>query len=226
MFFDPTYLIMVGPALLLAVWAQYKVKSTFRRYSQQAAANGLTGGELAGRLLASSGKGDVRVEVTQGALSDHYDPRSKTLRLSPDVYSGRSVAAQGVAAHEAGHAMQDAAGYLPMRIRAGLVPVASLGSQLAFPLILIGFFMRASGLIQLGIIVFAAAVLFQIVTLPVEFNASRRALASLAGGGYLAVEEQAGARKVLTAAALTYVAAALAAVMQLIYFMTLGDRRR
>lgn len=225
MILDPTYFILVGPALLVAVLAQFMVKSAFRRYSAVQAANGLTGAQLASDMLSRSGVGDVSVEPVQGSLSDHYDPRSRTLRLSADVYGGRSVAAQGVAAHEAGHALQDASGYFPMRIRAGLVPVASIGSNMAFPLIILGVVFRFSGLIQIGIVVFAAAVLFQIVTLPVEFNASRRALAVLGDGGYLAADEQAGARRVLTAAALTYLAAALAAVMQLVYFVMLGGRR-
>lgn len=225
MLFDPLYVMLVGPALLLAAWAQYKVSSTFRRYSQVAAANGMSGAQVAADLLARNGLHDVAVEPVGGSLSDHYDPRSRTLKLSREVFEGQTVAAQGVAAHETGHALQDHAGYVPMRIRAGLVPVATIGSQLALPMIIFGFVLRWAGLIQLGIVVFAAAVVFQIVTLPVEFNASRRALGALADGGYLEADEQVGARKVLTAAALTYLAAALAAVLQLVYFVLLGGRR-
>jgi len=161
----------------------------------------------------------VRIETAQGFLSDHYDPRSRVLRLSPDVYSTPSLAAVGVAAHEAGHALQHAAGYAPLSLRTALVPAASVGSQLAWPLLVFGFLLQATALVKLGVVFFAAAVVFQLVTLPVEFNASRRALAAVESVGILGPDELPGARQVLTAAALTYVAAAVTSVMQLLYFL-------
>lgn len=230
MIFDPIYLLLVGPAILFTVWAQYKVKSAYGRYSRIAAASGLTGAQLARDLLDRNNLGSIAVEPVEGELTDHYDPRSKVLRLSQGVYNGRSLAALGVAAHETGHALQDKQGYAPMRIRAGLVPAANFGSQLAPILIIIGVFLLYGRslfgylLVQVGIVLFAAAVLFQIVTLPVEFNASNRALAMLSNGGYIQRDEFQATRSVLSAAALTYLAAALVAVMQLIYFISLSRR--
>jgi len=218
-YFDPLYMAFLIPALLLSVGAQMWVKSSFARYGQVPNRRGLSGAEAARRILSAAGLGEVRVETSQGFLSDHYDPRTKVLRLSPDVYSKASIAAVGVAAHEAGHALQDARGYAPLKLRSGLVPVAQIGSQLAFPLLILGFFIGAMGLVKLGVILFAGAVLFQLVTLPVEFNASRRALAALEGVGVLSGDEIPAARTVLSAAALTYVAAAVAAVAQLLYFL-------
>lgn len=225
LYFDPMYLVMVMPAVLLALGAQLYVKSTFTRYAQVASVAGRPGAEVARRLLDGRGLADVAIEEVPGELGDHYDPRSRVVRLSPDVGRGRSLAAIGVAAHEAGHALQDSSGYMPLRIRHGLVPVANLGGSLALPMIFLGFFLRFSGLITLGIAVFAAFVLFQLVTLPVELNASRRAVAALAESGEIVPAEGPGVRSVLIAAALTYLAATLVAVMQLVYFVSLGRGR-
>ncbi|MBN1574031.1 MAG: zinc metallopeptidase [Deltaproteobacteria bacterium] len=225
LYFDPIYFIMVGPALLLSVYASLKVKRAFGKYSKVATASGLTGAQAAANMLRREGLNDVEIEETKGFLSDHYDPRTKTLRLSPDVYSGRSVASVGVAAHEAGHALQDAHGYTPLKFRSAIVPMASIGSKLAWPLLIIGGIIMYAGsvfglvMVKVGIILFSLAVAFQLITLPVEFNASRRALAALSSSGMLMEEEVSGARKVLSAAALTYVAAAAAAVLQLLYFL-------
>ncbi|GAB4286962.1 MAG: zinc metallopeptidase [Deferrisomatales bacterium] len=218
-YFDPLYFMLIAPAFLLSLVAQGWVKSAFAKYGEVPNRRGLTGAEAARRILAAAGLGHVRIELAQGFLSDHYDPRTKVLRLSPDVHQRATLAAVGVAAHEAGHALQDARGYVPLKARSALVPVAQVGSNLAWPLLLFGFLLHAVSLVKLGVILFAAAVLFQLVTLPVEFNASRRALAALEGVGVLAADEIPGARAVLSAAALTYVAAAVTAVVQLIYFL-------
>lgn len=218
-YFDPLYFIMIAPALLLSVVAQFWVKSAFSKYGDVTNRRGITGAEAARRILSAAGLGRVQVEQAQGFLSDHYDPRSKVLRLSPDVYSRPTLAAVGVAAHEAGHALQDAKGYAPMQLRSAIVPVAQIGSNLAWPLLLFGFLLQTMALVKIGIVLFAGAVLFQLVTLPVEFNASRRAMAALEGVGVLSGDELPGARRVLSAAALTYVAAAVTAVMQLLYFL-------
>ncbi|MBP6875879.1 MAG: zinc metallopeptidase [Candidatus Eisenbacteria bacterium] len=219
MFFDPLYLLIVGPALLLSIWAQIKVKSTFARYSRVATHSNINGAEAAARILQSFGIGNVDVQQTQGFLSDHYDPRKRVLRLSPDVFQGKSIASLGVAAHEAGHALQHAQNYFPLQVRSALVPVTQFGSWLAWPLLLIGFLLQSQQLLLAGIILFSAAVLFQLVTLPVEFDASRRAVAILGSQGILSGPELDGTRKVLSAAALTYIAAAAAAVLQLLYFL-------
>ncbi len=219
LYFDPLYFLILAPSLLLSVVAQFWIKSSFAKYGQVPNRRGVTGQEAARRILAAAGLSGVRIEAAQGHLSDHYDPRSKVLRLSPDVYSRASIAAVGVAAHEAGHALQDARGYAPMKVRAALVPAAQWGSQLAIPILILGFFIQAMGLVKFGILLFSAAVLFQVVTLPVEFNASRRALLALEGAGVLSGDELPAARAVLSAAALTYVAAAVAAVSQLVYFL-------
>jgi Zn-dependent membrane protease YugP len=225
LYFDPIYFIIVGPALLLSLYASFKVKSAFNKYSKIATASGLTGAQAAGNMLRSNGLHDVEIEPTKGFLSDHYDPRTKTLRLSPEVYSGKSVSSVGVAAHEAGHALQDADGYGPLKLRSAIVPMASIGSKLAWPLLIIGGIIMYAGsvfglvMVKVGIILFSLAVAFQLITLPVEFNASKRALVALDSSGMLMKEEVSGARKVLNAAALTYVAAAAAAVLQLLYFL-------
>jgi Zn-dependent membrane protease YugP len=216
---DPLYYIMVGPALLLSIFASIKVKSTFKKYSKVGTASGLSGAQAAMRILRSGGINDVEIEPTRGFLSDNYDPSKKMLKLSPDVFSGKSVASVGVAAHEAGHALQHASGYIPLKLRSTLVPVASIGSNLAWPILIIGFIFSSLSLIKVGIVFFGAAVAFQIITLPVEFNASRRAIAALSSSGVLMTEEVSGARRVLSAAAMTYVAAAAAAVLQLLYFL-------
>ncbi|HEY8394050.1 MAG TPA: zinc metallopeptidase [Thermaerobacter sp.] len=216
---------MVGPALLLALWAQSKVSSAYEQYSRVRAANGLTGAQVAENLLRGAGIHDVRVEPTRGHLTDHYDPRKKVVRLSEGVYYGSSVAAQGIAAHEVGHAIQHATGYVWLGLRNAIIPATQFGSQLALPLFFLGLIMQLDPLLNLGILLFSLAVAFQVITLPVEFNASARALASLAGGGYLQPAEVRGARSVLQAAALTYVAAMVMAVMQLLYLLSLRDRR-
>jgi Zn-dependent membrane protease YugP len=211
---------MIVPAFLLSLFAQGWVKSSFSKYGKVGNRRGITGAEAARRILDSSGLADVRIEPAQGkGLSDHYDPRTKVLRLSPDVYGKASLASVGVAAHEAGHALQDSRGYAPLKLRSALVPVAQLGSNLAWPLLFLGMFLQVAGMVKLGVIFFSGAVLFQIVTLPVEFNASARAMGALEGVGILSGEELSGARRVLSAAALTYVAAAVTAVLQLVYFL-------
>jgi len=219
--FDP-YIIILIPGLILAVYAQFKVKSTFAKYSRVRAQSGITGAQVAKRLLEEAGIHDVSVELTGGHLSDHYDPRKKALRLSQEVYNGASLASLGVAAHETGHAIQHDRGYIPLNIRAMFVPVAQLGSTMAFPLFLIGLFMNSGWLLWAGIYLFTAVVLFQVVTLPVEFNASSRALEVLQSGGYISPDEAGGARKVLNAAALTYVAAAIMGLLQLVRLLLLS----
>lgn len=217
---DPLYWILIGPTMLLALWAQMKVKSNFKKFSEIGTSSRLTGAETAKLVLRSANISDVRVEEVGGHLSDHYDPRGKVLRLSPDVYHGRSIAAAGVAAHEAGHAIQHAREYGPLKLRSALVPLAGFGSWLAWPIIMIGFLMQSMQLIQLGVIAFSALVLFQIVTLPVEFNASSRAKAMLLQTGVLTSDrERAGVNKVLGAAAMTYVAATVSSIMTLLYFL-------
>ena len=216
-------LCMAGP-LALGLWAQSKVKRTFARWSEVPVRNGMTGAQAAAAVIRASGLPDVEIRPVEGRLSDHYDPRSRTLNLSADVGQASTVAALGVAAHEAGHAIQDARGYVPMRVRQTVVPVASIGSSLAFPLIFLGFILGSFGLVNVGLALFTAIVLFQLVTLPVEFDASRRALVALRDGGLLASDELDGAKQVLGAAAWTYVAAFVAAVAQLLYFF-LASRR-
>jgi uncharacterized protein len=218
------FLICTIIPLLFGLWAQFKVKSTFKRYSQVPVTSGLTGAQAAEAVLRNSNVQGVGIRPVPGELSDHYDPRSKTLNLSEDVGQAASVAALGVAAHEAGHAVQDARGYKPMQIRSTLVPAASIGSQLwIFPAI-IGLILGSTGLVNIGLVLFLAVVIFQLVTLPVEFDASHRAIVALEGGGLLTDTELSGARKVLQAAALTYVAALAASIGQLIYFF-LASRR-
>jgi Zn-dependent membrane protease YugP len=218
------WLLCMGGPLLLGLWAQSKVKRTFARWSEVPVRNGMTGAQAAAEVIRASGLRDVEIRPVDGRLSDHYDPRSRTLNLSADVGRAATVAALGVAAHEAGHAIQDARGYVPMRIRQTVVPVASIGSSLAFPLIFLGFILGSFGLVNVGLALFTAIVLFQLVTLPVEFDASRRALVALRDGGLLATDELDGAKQVLSAAAWTYVAAFVAAVAQLLYFF-LASRR-
>ncbi len=220
MIFDPMYFVIVGPAMLLALWAQMRVKSAYAKYSRVAASSGLSGAQAAAHVLDAAGVRGVSIEAVRGFLSDHYDPRTKTLCLSPGVYSGRSLAAVGIASHEAGHAIQHARRYAPLALRSYIVPAASFGSWMAFPMIFLGFLMHSAGLVQAGIILFTALVLFQFVTLPVEFNASRRAKAALASSGIVSGrEEMAGVSAVLGAASWTYVAAAVSAALQLLYFV-------
>jgi len=219
LFFDPLYLLLMAPAFLISLGAQIWVKSAFSKYSKIDSTSGYSGAQAAYNILRRNGIDDVDIEETSGFLSDHYDPRTKTLRLSPNVYRSRSLAALGIAAHEAGHALQHAYGYVPLQLRSLLVPVTSVGSNLAWPLLIIGFILHSAMLVQVGIIFFAGVVLFQLVTLPVEFNASSRALSALRKSGLVTEYEISGSREVLTAAAMTYVAAAAAAIMQLIYFL-------
>lgn len=236
MFFDPLYLIFLIPGSLLAMWAQYRVKTTFNQFSQIGTQRGWSGAQIAQAILDVHGIQDVQIEPTQGFLSDHYDPRDKALRLSPDVYSGRSVSAAGVAAHEVGHAIQHAEGYAFLQMRSSLVPVLSVTTRVSMPAIMGGFVLMSMGqaffgqvVFLVGVVAFSFMVLFQLITLPVEFDASRRALVAIERGGLVTATELAGARKVLNAAALTYVAAAITAVMQLLYFLIrsglLGGRR-
>ena len=214
----------MGVPLLMGLWAQNKVKRTFARWSEVPVHNGMTGAQAAAEVIRASGLPNVEIRAVEGRLSDHYDPRNRTLNLSPDVGQASTVAALGVAAHEAGHAIQDARGYWPMRVRQTVVPVASIGSSLAFPLIFLGFILGSLGLVNVGLALFTAIVLFQLITLPVEFDASRRALVALGDGGLLTSEELGGAKQVLSAAAWTYVAAFVASVAQLLYFF-LASRR-
>jgi Zn-dependent membrane protease YugP len=219
MFFDPLYLLFLAPGMLLAIWAQWRIKSAYDNASRIAPRSGYSGAEAAQALLQRFGLDDVRIEPTQGYLSDHYVPGEHVLRLSPDVYAGRSLAAVGVAAHETGHAFQDAARYPLLVLRNALVPMASFGSGAAWILMLIGFLLHLGGLIYLGIGLFSIAVLFQMVNLPVEFDASRRARLALVQSGLVTDQEDEAVGQVLNAAALTYVAATLTAVLQLLYFL-------
>lgn len=226
-YFDPTWiLVIIGAVLSMA--ASAKVNSTFNKYSRVRSMTGMTGAQAAVRLLNSQGIYDVQVQAVRGQLTDHYDPRTKTVNLSESVYDSTSVAAIGVAAHECGHAMQDNLGYVPLRIRAAIVPVANIGSQAAFPIIILGVIIGGLGspLVNIGILLFSLAVLFQLVTLPVEINASRRAVTLLGQVGILGDQEVGQTRKVLGAAALTYVAALAASVLQLLRLLLLFGGRR
>lgn len=227
-YFDPT-IILVLIGVVLSLWAQGRVTSTFNRYSRVRSRNGMTGAEVAKMLLHSQGIYDVQVRQVAGELTDHFDPRTKTVNLSQSVYGSTTVAALGVAAHECGHAMQHNEGYAPLRFRSALVPAANFGSKISWPLILAGLFFGGIGspLCQIGILMFTLAVLFQLVTLPVEFNASSRAVKLLESQGILMGEEVSGTKRVLSAAALTYVAAAATSILQLLRLIILyGGRRR
>jgi hypothetical protein len=228
--FDRTFLLLL-PAMALGLWAQFKLRSTFERYSRVRAANGLSGRDMARQIMMRNGVTGVDVEPVAGMLSDHYDPRSRKVRLSEPNYAGGSIASIAVAAHEVGHVLQHHQGYLPLQFRSGMAPVVSIASTAAMPLFLIGLLFGAGlpwgGLLMdLGIVFFTGAVLFHFVTLPVEFDASRRALAQLTGSGAVRPEEVDGAKKVLDAAALTYVAAAAMAVLQLVRLLVLRNDRR
>lgn len=225
MFYDPTYVLLI-PALLLAMYAQVKVTSTFNRFRRERSYAGLSGAQVARQILDRNGLQSVPVEETRGYLTDHYDPQQKVLRLSSEVYNSTSVAALGVAAHEVGHALQHAHNYVPLGIRNNLFPVANFGSQLAFPLFIAGFLFNFDTLMLVGIWFFIAALAFQLVTLPVEFDASRRAVRLLSEGGYLTTYEVPKAKSVLNAAALTYVAATAMAAMQLVRLLVLRGSRR
>ena len=230
--FDMTYIVLVLPCILLSLWASANVKSTFNRYSQQYSRRRLTGAEAAQRVLHAHGIRDVRIERISGSLTDHYDPKANVIRLSDSVYSNTSTAAIGVACHEAGHAVQYAESYAPIKLRAAVIPLTNFGSRIAMPLILAGILFSAFGsfsdtLVYLGIACFGFSLVFQLITLPVEFNASRRALQTIESADLLTPEEQRGAKKTLTAAAMTYVAATAVALAQLLRLIALfGGRRR
>lgn len=227
-YWDPTYILVVIGAVICMI-ASARVKGTFNKYSQLRSMSGMNGAQVAQRVLQAAGIYDVQVRHVSGSLTDHYDPRTKTVNLSDPVYNTTSVAALGVAAHECGHAIQHAKSYAPLSIRSALVPIANFGSMLAWPVILIGllFNTRSSGLIiDIGILLFSAAVLFQLVTLPVEFDASRRALVMLRTQGILADDELRYTRRVLKSAALTYVASAAAAILQLLRIILITNGRR
>ena len=219
MYFDPLYLFFMLPGLLLSLWATMKTKTAFDHYSRVRAASGMTGAQAAARLLADAGINDVVVEHVDGFLSDHYDPSARRLRLSDKVYSSASLAAIGVACHEAGHAIQHATGYGPLQLRSALVPAASVASPLSYVFIVLGFLFAAPALLWVGIICFSAAVLFSLVTLPVEYDASRRARALMVRAGIVSPAEENAAGEVLTAAFLTYVAAAVSALLTLLYYL-------
>lgn len=222
---DSLYILLVLPAILISLWAQIKVKSTFSKFSKSSAP--LSGAEAAQKVLEANGVYGVKIEPAKGSLTDHYDPRTNTIRLSETVHSVQSIAAVGVAAHEAGHAVQYAKGYSPIKIRAAILPVCNIGSQLAFPLVLIGFLFSFGFLVNLGIIFFSLALLFQLITLPVEFNASKRAITTIKNNQILYSENDCkSAKKVLSAAALTYVAAVLVSLAQLLRLIALSNRRR
>jgi uncharacterized protein len=228
MFYNPMYLIFALPALLFGMWAQFKVQSAFRKYSKVRSMVGLSGAEIARRMLDTNGLYNVKVEATNGFLSDHYDPANHVLRLSPDVYRGNTLAAAGVAAHEAGHALQQQDGYLPMQIRSAIVPTVQIGSWLGPIIFIVGLLLNFTILAKIGVILFAIVAVFAILTLPVEFNASRRAKAWLATSGVVYQNEMSGVSSVLDAAALTYLAAAAQAVSTLLYYVFLlsGSSRR
>lgn len=222
MFFDPIFLLFIIPPILLMLYAQSRVKNTFSKYSQVMNQRGISGAQAARKILDDNGLQDVPVEQVEGELTDHYDPRARALRLSTPVYSGRSVAALGIAAHEAGHALQHAEGYMPLQARSLLVPAATFGSNLGWIMIFGGLILQFTAIAWLGVLFFAAGTLFALVTLPVEFNASSRAMAMLTTNGMLVTqEEQDQNKQVLNAAALTYIAGFLAALMQLIYWVML-----
>lgn len=228
-YFDPLYLIFAVPPLLLGMWAQFRVKSAFKKYSEVQTSTGISGAEAARRILDRSDLRNVAVEQVSGMLSDHYDPSSKTLRLSDGVYGVPSIAAVGVAAHEAGHALQDKTSYTPLQFRSMMVPAVSIGSRIGPLVFMAGLIMAGtlgSTLAWVGLLLFAGTALFALVTLPVEFDASRRAKEILVSQGILTRQEMEGVNAVLDAAALTYVAAAVQSVMQLVYFLTLMNRRR
>ena len=230
--FDWTYIVLVLPCLLLSLWASSNVNSTFRKYSNQYSVRRLTGAEAAQRVLAANGVRGVRIERVSGNLTDHFDPKTNVIRLSDGVYNATSTAAIGVACHEAGHAVQYAQDYAPIKLRAAVIPITNIGSKLAIPLILIGVLLSALGTISytfiyLGIAAFSLSLVFQLITLPVEFNASRRAMEAIESSNLLTAEEQRGARKTLTAAAMTYVAATAVSLAQLLRLILIfGGRSR
>ena len=231
MYLDMTYIVLVLPAVILSLWASWNVKRTFKKYSKQSNSRGLTGAEAARRVLDANGLRSVPVECVSGELSDHYDPDARAVRLSQGVWGGSSTAAVGVACHEVGHAIQNAENYLPVRIRQAIIPATNFGAKLSVPLLLAGLLLcslvpQFIYLAYAGVALYALCALFQIVTLPTEFDASRRALRSIEAMGLLEGEEYGGAKKVLTAAALTYVAALATTLMQLLRFILLVNNRK
>ena len=229
--FDWTYLVFVLPCLILSVWASGNVNSTFKKYSKQYSSRRITGAEAAQRVLTANGVRGVRIDRVSGNLTDHYDPRTNVIRLSDSVYSSTSTAAIGVACHEAGHAVQYAQSYAPIKLRAAIIPITNFGSRLAMPLILLGILLSFLGemsyfFVYLGIACFGLSLVFQLITLPVEFNASRRAMDAISQSNLLTEAEQTGARKTLSAAALTYVAATATALAQLLRLIAIFGRRR
>ena len=229
MFFDPIYFLFIGPGLLLSLWASFRVKSAFNKYSKVRSMRGLTGAEAAEEMLRRAGISGVRIVRSHGMLSDHYNPLNKTLALSEPVYDSDSIAAVGVATHEAGHALQHAQNYAPLWVRSALVPTANIGSGIGYFVMVIGLFLQSTNMVLAGAVLFSAVLLFQIVTLPVEFNASNRAKALVLDYGIVTMDERRGIDKVLNAAALTYVAAAISTLLTLLYFLMraglLGGRR-
>ena len=231
--FDFTYLILVLPCIILSIWASTNVNSTFKKYSKQFSSRRITGADAARRVLAANGVSGVRIERVSGNLTDHFDPKTNVIRLSDSVYDASSVAAIGVAAHEAGHAVQYAQSYGPIKLRAAIIPITNFGSKLAMPLILLGVLLGVAGeynytLVYIGIACFGLSLVFQLVTLPVEFNASRRAMAAIETAEILSSEERRGARKTLSAAAMTYVAATAVSLAQILRLLILfgGNGRR
>lgn len=229
-YFDPLYFVIIAPGVLLALYASWKVKHTFARASEMPSGTGYSGAQIAQAILDAEGIHDVGIEPTQGYLSDHYDPHAKVLRLSPDVYQGHSLAAFGVAAHEVGHAIQHAHGYAPLSLRNSIVPMASIGSSLSWILIMVGIGAAMQTLAIIGCALFTLVVIFQIVNLPVEFNASSRARQALLSHGLVSVDEDREVGRVLNAAAMTYVAATVTAVLTLLYYLlragVIGGSRR
>lgn len=221
--FDPTYIILV-PALIISLWAQIKIKSSYAKYSRVYSRNGYTGGQVARMILDAYGLYDIPIYTIRGHLTDHYDPSKRIVNLSSDVYNSSSLASIGVAAHEIGHAIQHSVGYTPIKIRMALVPIANIGSQASWLLFFVGIVMSFTPLVNFGIILFSATVIFQIITLPVEFNASKRAVEILSAKSILYEDEIKGARSVLNSAALTYVAAAVMAIAQLLRLLAIRDR--
>ena len=229
--FDLTYVVLVLPCVILSLWASANVKNTFNRYSKQLSSRHITGAMAAERVLRANGVAGVRIERVAGQLTDHYDPKANVIRLSQDVYNSTSTAAIGVACHEAGHAVQYAKHYAPIKLRAAVIPITNIGSRLAMPLILLGLLLTymeyySYFFIYLGIACFGLSLVFQLITLPVEFNASRRAMNAIADGELLTLEEQRGARRTLTAAAMTYVAATALALAQVLRLLNIFGRRR
>ena len=226
MYFYDWTIILILPGLLLGLWAQFKVKNAYAKFAKVATRQGITADAVCRDMLGRAASMPVSVEPIQGKLTDHFDPRNNTLRLSEGVYNSASIAAVGIAAHECGHALQQSDAYKPLLVRSAIVPVVKFGSMAYFPIFLIGLLASWEPLLYAGIICFAATFLFSLITLPVEFNASRRALAALQDGGYMSDEELDGVRKVLSAAAMTYVAAAVSSLLQLLRLLLIAGRRR